>query len=71
MVVKKTSRYSNVFFLQSIIPPFLILEHYCGKRSKMGKLKNIDVVVIGRSCMDYIAIVDQFPRENQKVPLRL
>ena len=34
----------------------------------MAKLKNIDVVVIGRSCLDYIAIVDQFPRENQKVP---
>ena len=34
----------------------------------MGKLKNFDVVVIGRSCLDYIAIVDQFPRENQKVP---
>ncbi len=35
----------------------------------MSKLKNIDVLVIGRSCLDYIAVVDQFPRENQKVPL--
>jgi sulfofructose kinase len=35
----------------------------------MGKLKTIDVVVIGRSCLDYIAIVGQFPLENQKVPL--
>lgn len=35
----------------------------------MGKLKKVDVVVIGRSCLDYIAIVDRFPLENQKVPL--
>ena len=35
----------------------------------MGKLKTIDVVVIGRSCLDYIAIVDRFPLEDQKVPL--
>ena len=28
-----------------------------------------DVLVIGRSCLDYIAIVDNFPEENQKVPL--
>ena len=35
----------------------------------MGKLKNFDIVVIGRSCLDYIAIVDRFARENQKVPL--
>jgi len=30
-----------------------------------------DVIVIGRSCLDYIAIVDKFPIENQKVPLDL
>jgi hypothetical protein len=35
----------------------------------MGKLKTIDVVVIGRSCLDYIAIVNKFPLENQKQPL--
>ena len=35
----------------------------------MNNLKNIDVLVIGRSCLDYIAVVDQFPMENQKVPL--
>jgi sugar/nucleoside kinase (ribokinase family) len=35
----------------------------------MGKLKTIDVAVIGRSCLDYIAIVNQFPLENQKMPL--
>ena len=35
----------------------------------MNDLQNIDVLVIGRSCLDYIAVVDQFPRENQKVPL--
>jgi sugar/nucleoside kinase (ribokinase family) len=33
------------------------------------KLKNIDVLVIGRSCLDYIAVVNQFPQENQKIPL--
>ena len=32
-------------------------------------MKNIDVVVIGRSCLDYIAVINQFPEENQKVPL--
>jgi sugar/nucleoside kinase (ribokinase family) len=29
----------------------------------------IDVLVIGRSCLDTIAIVNQFPADNQKVPL--
>lgn len=29
----------------------------------------MDVVVIGRSCLDYIAVVEKFPLENQKVPL--
>jgi sugar/nucleoside kinase (ribokinase family) len=28
-----------------------------------------DVLVIGRSCVDFIAVVNQFPAENQKVPL--
>jgi sugar/nucleoside kinase (ribokinase family) len=32
-------------------------------------MKEIDVLVIGRSCLDNIAIVDNFPEENQKVPL--
>jgi len=32
-------------------------------------MENIDVLVIGRSCLDYIAVVNQFPEENQKVPL--
>jgi len=32
-------------------------------------MKHIDVLVIGRSCLDYIAVVKQFPAENQKVPL--
>lgn len=32
-------------------------------------MKNIDVLVIGRSCLDYIAVVKQFPGENKKVPL--
>ena len=33
------------------------------------KMKEIDVLVIGRSCLDYIAVVNQFPRENQKIPM--
>lgn len=32
-------------------------------------MENIDVLVIGRSCLDYIALINQFPEENQKVPL--
>jgi len=32
-------------------------------------MNNIDVLVIGRSCLDYIAVVNQFPGENQKLPL--
>lgn len=32
-------------------------------------MKETDVLVIGRSCLDNIAIVDNFPEENQKVPL--
>lgn len=32
-------------------------------------MKKIDVLVIGRSCLDYIAIVDRFPEENQKIAL--
>jgi len=31
--------------------------------------ENIDVLVIGRSCLDYIAVVNRFPEENQKAPL--
>ena len=32
-------------------------------------MNNYDVLVIGRSCQDIIAVVNQFPRENQKLPL--
>jgi len=32
-------------------------------------MDNIDVLVIGRSCLDYIAVINQFPEENQKLPL--
>jgi len=32
-------------------------------------MNNFDVLVIGRSCLDMIAVVNQFPLENQKVPL--
>ena len=35
----------------------------------LKKMNNFDVLVIGRSCLDIIAVVDQFPRENQKRPL--
>lgn len=31
--------------------------------------ENIDVLVIGRSCLDNIAVIERYPRENQKVPL--
>jgi sulfofructose kinase len=30
---------------------------------------NIDVLVIGRSCLDFIAVVNRFPEENCKAPL--
>jgi sugar/nucleoside kinase (ribokinase family) len=32
-------------------------------------MDNFDVLVIGRSCLDYIAVVEKYPDENQKVPL--
>lgn len=32
-------------------------------------MNHVDVLVIGRSCLDYIAVVNQFPAENQKLPL--
>ncbi|CAB1062085.1 hypothetical protein D1BOALGB6SA_6861 [Olavius sp. associated proteobacterium Delta 1] len=32
-------------------------------------MNKFDVLVIGRSCLDIIAVVNQFPRENQKLPL--
>ena len=31
--------------------------------------KKIDILVIGRSCLDYIAVVNRFPEENRKAPL--
>lgn len=33
-------------------------------------MNDVDVLVIGRSCVDYIALIDRFPAENQKVPLK-
>ena len=32
-------------------------------------MNNVDVLVIGRSCLDFISVVNQFPTENQKLPL--
>jgi len=32
-------------------------------------MNDFDVLVIGRSCLDIIAVVNRFPLENQKVPL--
>ena len=29
----------------------------------------MDVLVIGRNCLDYISVVETFPAEDQKVPL--
>ena len=34
VIVKKTFRYTNVILLQALMPPFLIPEHYYGKRYK-------------------------------------
>ena len=33
------------------------------------KRENIDVLVIGRSCLDFISVVNRFPEENRKAPL--
>jgi len=30
---------------------------------------NLDVLVIGRSCLDFISVVNRFPEENRKAPL--
>jgi sulfofructose kinase len=32
-------------------------------------MKDLDVLVIGRNCIDYISVVDRFPQEDEKVPL--
>ena len=32
-------------------------------------MHQLDVLVIGRSCLDIISVVDRFPEENQKAPL--
>jgi len=32
-------------------------------------MKDLDVLVIGRNCIDYISVLDRFPREDEKVPL--
>lgn len=32
-------------------------------------MKDLDVLVIGRNCIDYISVVDRFPLEDEKVPL--
>jgi sugar/nucleoside kinase (ribokinase family) len=32
-------------------------------------MEEIDVLVVGRSCLDYISLVETFPEENHKVPL--
>ena len=32
-------------------------------------MKDIDVLVIGRSCLDIISVVEQFPLEDTKIPL--
>jgi sulfofructose kinase len=47
----------------------LIFEESAKQDNLHMKIKNIDVLVIGRSCLDYIAVVSQFPQENQKIPL--
>ncbi len=32
-------------------------------------MEDLDVLVIGRNCIDYISVVDRFPREDEKIPL--
>jgi len=32
-------------------------------------MNDLDVLVIGRNCIDYISVLDRFPREDEKVPL--
>jgi sugar/nucleoside kinase (ribokinase family) len=32
-------------------------------------MKKLDVLVIGRSCLDTIAVINRFPKENEKTPL--
>jgi sulfofructose kinase len=39
------------------------------RRLKEQDMDEIDVLVIGRSCVDIISVVEQFPREDTKVPL--
>jgi sugar/nucleoside kinase (ribokinase family) len=34
-------------------------------------MSQFDVLIIGRSCLDHIAVVKQLPEENRKVPLEL
>ena len=33
-------------------------------------MKDIDVLVIGRACVDNIALVDKFPFEDKKAPMK-
>ncbi len=33
--------------------------------------KDIDVLVIGRACVDFISVVERFPEEDSKVPLEM
>lgn len=42
---------------------------FCLTPERSYIMNNFDVLVIGRSCLDVIAVVNQFPRENQKLPL--
>ena len=32
-------------------------------------MKDLEVLVIGRNCIDYISVLDRFPQEDEKVPL--
>jgi len=32
-------------------------------------MDDLDVLVIGRNCIDYISVINRFPREDEKVPL--
>ncbi len=32
-------------------------------------MKDIDIMVMGRACVDYITVIDRLPEEDEKAPL--
>jgi sulfofructose kinase len=50
--------------------PYVWIQVYRG-RSVRDDDRTIEVLVIGRACVDYISMVDRFPQEDTKVPLEM